>query len=141
MTELDLERVRWEGRIEATVEGHTRHLEKLNGSIDRWATASEDLKGEVKLGLGSLSAEIQEMRAEARLDQERVRVAADTLAKETERRRVEAEAARIDRAAALEVPARKWDILSNKANVAYAFIGLLGFALSIYAILLGAHVL
>jgi septal ring factor EnvC (AmiA/AmiB activator) len=136
MSEVDiaLERVRWEGRLEATVEGHTRHLEKLNGSIDRWATASEDLKA----GVNGLAGEIQEMRSEARLAQERVRVAAETLAKETERRREEAEAARVERAAALEIPARKWDILSNKANVAYAFIGLLAFALSIYAVLLGS---
>lgn len=136
-TEVDLERVRWEGRMEATIEGHTRHLEKLNGSIDRWATASEDLKG----GVSGLAAEIQEMRAEARLAQERVRVAAETLAKETERRRVEAEASRVDRAAALEVPARTWSVRASKANVAYAVIGLMAFALSIYAVLLGAHIL
>jgi outer membrane murein-binding lipoprotein Lpp len=132
-----LERARWEGRIEATQENHTAHLVKLNGSIDRWASASEDLKGAV----AGLASDIQEMRAEARLAQERVRVAADTLAAETERLRVKAESERVERAAALEVPVRTWSVRANIWTVVGGVAGLVVLALSVFAILLDTHVI
>ena len=51
-------------------------------------------------------------------------VAATTLARETERRRLEAEAVRKERAIALESPVRTWSIRGNKANVAYVCVGI-----------------
>jgi len=46
-----------------------------------------------------------------------LRLPPETLAKETERRRVEAESVRIERADALNVPVRTWGLRANKASV------------------------
>jgi len=51
-------------------------------------------------------------------------VAATTLARETERRRLEAETVRRERALALETPMRTWSIRGNKANVTYAAVAI-----------------
>jgi len=73
-----LERGKREGRIDATIENHTAHLTRINGSIDRFATE-----------LRTVVTEIRSLKEDARLAFERVKVAADTLATETERRREE----------------------------------------------------
>ena len=66
------------GRIEQRLDGFDKHFAAVNGSIDRCA----DRLTELGTGIG-------ELREDARLRDERVAVAAATLAQETERRRAE----------------------------------------------------
>jgi hypothetical protein len=79
----DFERGRKEARTDAILEEHSRHLATINGSIERAAAAME-LVGRTNLNLAS---EIRTLQEDSRLDRERVKVAAEVLAKETERRR------------------------------------------------------
>lgn len=102
----DYERGKLEGKTEARLDEAFVRLDKINGSVERHAIASEQL-----------ASEIRELREEARARDLAVKVAADTLAQETERRRVVEEELRISRASALEVPVRKWNLWANKASV------------------------
>jgi hypothetical protein len=72
----DFEEGKRAGRVAQTLKEHADHLNAINGSIARSAKASEDLASEIRL-----------LREESRLRDERVTVAAETLATETERRR------------------------------------------------------
>lgn len=64
--------------------------------------------------------EIDELQEAGRAEALARDVAATTLARETERRRLEAEAVRKERAIALETPVRTWSVRGSKANVVYA---------------------
>jgi hypothetical protein len=106
------------------------HEEQL--TVSRAALRLELLEMEVRLKdymSGRLSVVENDIRDLQEVN--RLRDAADTaLAEETERRRQ-----------VLSEDGSRWGIRGSKANVAYAFIGLLAFALSIFAVLLGAHII
>jgi hypothetical protein len=90
MSEMtDYDRGLREGRVDALLEEHTLRLNKINGSVERHAKSNETLAKEMKSGFDKLAAEMRTMQEEARARELAVQVAADTLAKETERRREE----------------------------------------------------
>ena len=66
------------GRVAQVLKEHSEHFIDLNGSMDKTAAA-----------LVELASEVRQLREDARLREERVEVAATTLATETERRREE----------------------------------------------------
>jgi methyl-accepting chemotaxis protein len=72
-----------EGRLEARLAAHDEHFEKINGSIERFAQANENLVAAMR----ELASEIRSLQEGGRLAQERVKVAAETLAQDTEQRR------------------------------------------------------
>jgi len=74
----DYERGLKEGRVDALLEEHAKHLNAINGSIERF----------IIMG-GNWTDALRTMQEEARADRLEVKVTADTLAKETERRRIE----------------------------------------------------
>jgi hypothetical protein len=78
----DLDKARAEGReagrIDEILRQYGVHFDSINGSIEKSASA-----------ITELASEIRQLREEARLRDERVAVAAETLATETERRREE----------------------------------------------------
>jgi hypothetical protein len=74
-----------EGRIDALLADHTAHLEQIYGMIEKAADANLD----VAEALRGLASDIRTLQEASRLSSERVKVAADTLAIETERRRKE----------------------------------------------------
>jgi chromosome segregation ATPase len=96
-----------EGRIDALLEEHTEHLSKINGSVEDAANALARLETEVhkldantraaladletalRAALREVVSDIRTLNEEGRIRDERVRVAADTLETETERRRKE----------------------------------------------------
>lgn len=119
MTELsDYQRGLAEGARDALLGEHTKRLNKINGSVERHAQSVEQLTRTTQQGFEKLASEIRTMQEEARLDRERVRVAADTLAAETERRRKE-----------LEDASSPWSLRANKAAVVSVLIAaLLGVA-------------
>ena len=122
MPESDFERGVKEGRVNALLDEHTGRLNKINGSIERFSKSHESLAKAISVGLEKLAAEMRVMQEEARARELAVKVAAETLAKETERRRLDAEKVRQERAAALEAPVRKWGLRANKASIFYAAI-------------------
>ena len=127
-----VERGRREGRVDATLDDHSKHLTRINGNIERFAKSVEGLEKTVRSGLEAVHAEIRTVQEERRLDQERVAAAAKALAEETERRRKEAEEQRVERADALAVAPRKWGLRSSKANVVYAVLALVGLLVTVY---------
>lgn len=128
----EYERAKQEGRMEARVDEAFVRLNKINGSVERHAKSNETLAKEMKAGFEAIAAEIRNMQEEARQRELAVKVAAQTLANETERRRVEEERLRTERAEALEVPVRKWGIRANKATVILGVITLIMTGLAIY---------
>lgn len=74
----EYDRGREAGRVDQILHEHGGRLEKINGSISESAVA-----------LATLAVEVRTLSEEARLREERVSVAAKTLATETERRRSE----------------------------------------------------
>jgi sirohydrochlorin ferrochelatase len=127
-----LERGRKEGRIDATLEQHGKAIARINGSIERFAKTNEQLTETVRQGLAELSDGLRRMQEQGRARDLATKVATETLAKETERLRREAEAQRVERASALEVPVRTWSLRSNKATVFYVFVALVAVLASIY---------
>lgn len=67
-----------------------------------------------RVSFDALAMRVTTIETENRLD----KVAAQTLAAETERRRVEAERERIEHAAALEITPRKWSVRGIKFGIA-----------------------
>jgi hypothetical protein len=92
--QTDYQRGLQEGARDALIEEHTKRLNRINGSVERHAIAVEKLSGEIR-----------ELREEARRREEAVKVAASTLAEETERRR-----------AALAEDSGRWSLLANKST-------------------------
>ncbi len=96
-----------EGRMDALLAEHSEHLAKINGSIERAALAEEALEKvvasldvhtqdalrklevQLKLAIANVASDVRTLNEDARLRDERVSVAARTLATETERRRTE----------------------------------------------------
>lgn len=122
----EYERGKLEGRNEARMDEAFTRLNKINGSVERHAKSNEALAREMKAGFESIAGEIRNMQEEARIREASVKVAAETLAKETERRRVEE-----------EVPVRAWNLRANKATVISVAIA----ALAVLEALHGAHVI
>lgn len=116
-----LARGRKEGRIDALLAEHSSHLAKINGSIDRFSESSEDLT----VAMRELASEIRTLQEEGRSAALAVKVAADTLAIETERRRDEL-------ATSVATTSGTWSLRSNKATVIYVFVGLIAVLASIY---------
>jgi len=106
-----------EGRVDALLEEHTSRLSKINGSVERHAKSVETLAKQVSIGFEKVASEMRTMQEDGRARDLAVEVAAETLAKETERRRVEAETVRVERADALNAPIRTWNLRANKASV------------------------
>jgi hypothetical protein len=82
--------------------------------------------------LQGAEAEIDELQEAGRAEALAREVAATTLARETERRRLEAESVRKERALALESPARTWNIRGSKATVAWAVLAVGGILYGIF---------
>jgi len=128
----DYERGMKEGRIDALLDEHTARLNKINGSVDRFAksneklveTMREDAAG-TRTALDLLSSAMRTMQEEGRARDLAVQVAADTLAKETERRREEL-------ATTAATTSTTWSLRSNKASVAYLLIALVAVLLTFY---------
>lgn len=114
-----------EGRVEARLDGHDARFDKINGSIDRFSQSHENLAKAVSVGLEKLAAEIRKMQAEAHARDLAVDVAAKTLAAETERRRVEEEGKRLQRAEDLEVAPRKWSVRGVKFGIAVGCVSVI----------------
>lgn len=126
MSELtDYQRGLQEGARDALLDEHTSRLNKINGSVERHAKSNEDLARTVRQGFDKVASEIRTMQEEARLDRERVKVAADTLAAETERRRKELEDASSGTSGA-------WSLRANKATVISALVAVLAVAYAIH---------
>lgn len=85
MSTDEFERGKKAGRIDALLAEHTAHLARINGSIDKSATANEHVAGAMR----ELAGEIRSLQEDGRIAIERVKVAAETLAAETEWRRKE----------------------------------------------------
>ena len=127
----DFDRGKREGRVDALLESHTKSILRINGNVERFSKALEQLASDVREGIADLSDGLRTMQEEGRARDLAVKVAADTLADETERRRDEEERLRKERATALEAPVRKWGIRANVVSVVY-------FSLAFVAIVVGA---
>lgn len=91
------ERGKREGKTEQRLDDHDEHLDRINGNIRDFAAAA-----------AQLAKEIAKFGDDARLDRERVRVAAATLAEVTEQRREDVETQRLERAENLAGSTFKW---------------------------------
>ena len=111
----DYQRGLKEGRVDALLDEHTSRLNKINGSVERHAVAVEQL-----------ASEIRQLRDEARLREDAVKVAAATLAEETERRR-----------AALADTGSRWSLRANKSSVISTFFAIAFAAATLYLSLHG----
>ena len=127
MTEdlTDFQRGLKEGRVDALLEEHTLRLNKINGSVDRFAKSNESLAKAMREMHEKLDSKLRNIEEQMRLDAERVKVAADTLAAETERRREEL-------AASLATTSTTWSLRSNKATVVYVFVAFVSVVTAIY---------
>jgi methyl-accepting chemotaxis protein len=83
--ESEFDRGLKEGRIDALLQAHSEHLGRLNGNVEKFGLSNEALAAAIR----ELASEIRTLQEEGRLAEERVNVAATTLARETERRREE----------------------------------------------------
>ena len=88
----DFDRGKKEGRTDALLAEHTARLDAINGSIEQSASAIEALTKTVRDWSAKLSDAIRTLQEEGRLAEERVNVAAATLAADAARRRIELEA-------------------------------------------------
>lgn len=88
----DFDRGKKEGRTDATLAEHTARLDGIEGSLTRFGSAIEALANAMREGLAKLSAEIGMLQEQGRSAALAVKVAADTLAADASRRRVELEA-------------------------------------------------
>jgi len=132
VTELsEFERGVKEGARDARLDEAFVRLNKINGSVERHAKSVESLAKEVRLARQGTLDKLSEMNEAARARDLAVKVAKDTLEKETERLRIEAERLREERAQALEAPSRTWGLRASKASVIY---GLVAFVLGTYTI-------
>ena len=100
--ESPFDRGKREGRVDATLEDHGRHLSRINGNIARFATSVETLTATMRGKLDTIAHEILTLQEEGRSAALAVKIAAETLESEAERRRAELEAT----AAGLAVTAR-----------------------------------
>jgi hypothetical protein len=80
-----------EGHIDSILKEHEKRLAAINGNIQRFAESIEKLDDDMRSGLDGVASDIRSMQEHSRLAEERVKVAATTLATETERRRAELE--------------------------------------------------
>jgi hypothetical protein len=87
--ESDLDRGRKEGHIDALLVQHTKRLSAISDCVDKLSGAVSELGETLRTGLLDLASSIRTLQEEGRLAEERVKVAAVTLATETERRREE----------------------------------------------------
>jgi septal ring factor EnvC (AmiA/AmiB activator) len=135
-TSPDYERGKKEGRVDALLEEHTARLNKINGSVERFSKSHDNLAKSVSVGFEKIASEIRTMQEEARLREERVKVAAQTLAAENERRRFAEAAQRTEHEAKMAEPVRAWGIRANKATV---LLGCITVALTIVSIYLATR--
>lgn len=126
MNELsEYERGKLEGKTEARLDANDKRFDKINGSVERHAKSVEALTRAMQQGFTDVASEIRTMQEEARQRERDVKVAADTLAAEDKRRREQDELLREERALALEVPVRAWNLWANKATVVSVLFALL----------------
>jgi len=85
----DFDRGKREGRIDALLESHTKSIARLDIHIERQSESIEHLTKAVNKGMAALSDGLRTMQEEGRARDLAVKVAAETLAAETERRREE----------------------------------------------------
>lgn len=76
-----------EGRTDALLVEHSKHLGAINGSVAKTAAALTALKQEVHDGIAELASAIRTLEEQGRLAEERVETTRRTLATETERRK------------------------------------------------------
>jgi chemotaxis response regulator CheB len=113
-----------EGRVDALLEEHTSRLNKINGSVDRFAKSNEDMTKAMREMQEKLHDSIRGIEEQMRLDAERVKVAAETLATETERRREEL-------ADSVVATTSRWSLRSNKASVISVGMGVIALLVSV----------
>lgn len=128
----DYQRGLKQGAVDALLSEHTARLNKINGSVERHAKSNENLTKEMRVGFEKLAGEIRTMQEEARLDRERVKVAAETLARETERRRAAIEEEKQAAEEEKQASSGAWLLRANKATVASAIVAFLAVAGSLY---------
>jgi len=128
----DFDRGKREGRVDALLESHSRSILAIGEDVKRIVGSVSTLSSTLEGALDKLSDGLRTMQEEGRARDLAVAVAAETLAKETERRRIEEERLRSERATALEVPVRTWGIRSNKASLLSVAIGLAVVLVSVY---------
>jgi hypothetical protein len=110
-----------EGALIARVDGVEASIKRINGSIERHADSVDALARIVNAGLEKVTGEIRKMQVDAQLRDAAVKVAADTLAVETERRR-----------AALADEGGRWSLRANKWNVVSGFLAIVFAAATLY---------
>jgi len=137
----ELDRARKEGRIDATLEEHALHLAKINGSIDRAIVVTEHLDKTMRDGLAAVESAVRTLQEEGRLAEERVNVAASTLARETERRREELAATATAASLSEGKSDRKFTHGQQTALLVLAVLALIGTIVGLYiASRTGTHV-
>ena len=85
----DFDRGKKEGVTEALLAEHTARLDAMNGNIARFAAANETLSKWTRDGFTKLESAVREIQEDMRSAALALKVTADTLATETERRREE----------------------------------------------------
>lgn len=125
MSEAEFERGKREGVVDATLKDHGVHLSRINGNIDRFALALEALAERLTAAVDRLSAEVRTLQEQGRSAALAVKVAADTLALETERRREEL-------AASAAVTQGTWSLRANKVSVGVLIVAVVAVAVSIF---------
>ena len=125
----EFERGKLEGLRDAKVESHEQRLANINGSIDRFTAVVDALAKTVTAAVDHLASEIRTLQEQARSAALAVKVAADTLATETERRREEL-------ATTAASTQSTWSLRSSKMNVVYLAAAIVGIG---FAIFFGLH--
>jgi len=118
-----------DGAANARLDEAFIRLNKINGNIERHAETSEQLAKEVRQTRQEIFDELRKMNSAAEARDLAVRVAKETLEKETSRLAAQAESLREERALALELPVRTWSLRADKATV-ISVVAATGFAAS-----------
>ncbi|HEY8723458.1 MAG TPA: hypothetical protein VIL92_06315 [Gaiellaceae bacterium] len=130
------ERGKREGRVDATLEAHGRHLTRINGNIERFATAIETLTTTMLARFDKSDHEILTLQEDGRSAALAVTVAAETLETDAERRRgelAETAAGLAVTAKALETSETKDDrAFSKRERLAALAVSIVGAAVYIY---------
>jgi len=112
----DFERGKREGRVDATLDDHGRHLSRINGNIAKFATVVETLNSTMLEKLDTIAHEILTLQEDGRSAALAVTVAAETLEADAERRRGEL----AETAAGLAVTAKALETSETKDDRAFS---------------------
>lgn len=130
--ETDFDKGHREGVVDATLSAHALHLRTINGNIARANVVTQELTTTVRDGLAAVESAVRTLQEEARLAEERVNVAAATLARETERRREELAATAAQAALSENKNDRRWSRSQEMGGIALAFLALVATIVGLY---------